>query len=97
LYQKQKLHELSRARVKTWANTVTGQRQQKLQELQRKREMEEEERKKVDQLFAQEEAERRQKAVEHAKRLVYYQNDKVRAVHSEVLLDLVMQVYKHYL
>ncbi|KAI8852016.1 hypothetical protein BC829DRAFT_385754 [Chytridium lagenaria] len=82
---------LSKARVKNWDNTISGQRRKKLEARKERMAAEEEERIQADIQYAREEAERRRQAIDRAKRLQYNNQDSVRAFHSRVLLYQVLK------
>lgn len=71
---------------------MASRRQRRIEQQMTKAEREEEERRRLDIVWSQEATERRQKVIDEAKKLMFYERDAVKAVHSEVLMDLVLQV-----
>ncbi|UJR22836.1 hypothetical protein I4U23_025866 [Adineta vaga] len=89
--RKNEMAERSAQMTKHWPNTIAGARERKL-ELKKIREQEEEERRK--QLDLEEEklaAERRREQIEKAKKLKYYETDRVKTFHSALLLTEVLK------
>uniref|UniRef100_A0A8C4SDG3 Cilia and flagella associated protein 210 n=1 Tax=Erpetoichthys calabaricus TaxID=27687 RepID=A0A8C4SDG3_ERPCA len=89
--EKESLHERSKEVVKNWSNTIAGQRQKKLEEKRIWEEQEEEERRKIDLEEAQLKAANRKEAIEQAKKLQYFQTDRVKGFHSALLLSEVIK------
>ncbi|KAJ3114175.1 Clusterin-associated protein 1 [Phlyctochytrium bullatum] len=83
---------LSKARVKNWDNTISGQRRKKLEARNERMAAEEAERINSDIQYALEESKRRKDSIDRAKRLQYNNQDAVRAFHSRVLLYQVLKV-----
>ncbi|KAI9094725.1 hypothetical protein DFS34DRAFT_651963 [Phlyctochytrium arcticum] len=77
---------LSKKRVARWDNTIAGQRRQRLQAREERLAKEEEERVRQDVAYAEEEAARRQGAIDRAKQILYCQTDMVKNFHSKVML-----------
>lgn len=95
LYEERKereaLHLQSKEMVKNWTNTLSGMRKEKLQAKKLREEREEEEKKRIDLEEAQYQAEKRRQAIEKARTMQYYQNDKVKTFHSALLLTEVIK------
>ncbi|XP_076461037.1 cilia- and flagella- associated protein 210-like [Babylonia areolata] len=85
--QKQKAKEL----VKTWGNTLAGQRQRKLEARKQREEKEEAERLQIDIEEAQYQAAQRKVAIDKAKTQQYYQTDRVKNFHSALQLTEVLK------
>lgn len=88
---KERLHQLSKERVKNWSNTIVGQRQRKLEARKIREEKEEEERKAVDIEEAKYQAEKRKEAIEKAKTQQYYQTDRIKGFHGALILTEVLK------
>ncbi|KAK2148070.1 hypothetical protein LSH36_518g02010 [Paralvinella palmiformis] len=88
---KERLHQLSKERVKNWSNTIVGQRQRKLEARKIRDEKEEEEKKAVDIEEAKYQAEKRKEAIEKAKTQQYYQTDRVKGFHGALILTEVLK------
>ena len=89
---KARLHALSNARKAKWPNTLEANRIKKENARQDKLDAEEALRKEID---AQEEAlhvEKRRLAIERANKMLYDSTDRVKSLHSKLLLADVMQV-----
>lgn len=71
---------------------MSGQRRQRLVERKHRLEEEEAERVKIDIAHAADEKSRRDEFIQRAKNLMFYEQDKVKRIHSHVILDLVLQV-----
>lgn len=84
-------HKISRARVKNWDNTILGHRRKKLEAYDERIAKEELYRLEMDKQYAEDEADRRKRAIDRAKTLQYYNQDNVRAFHSRVLLYQVLK------
>ncbi|KAL4636185.1 coiled-coil domain-containing protein 173-like [Arapaima gigas] len=91
LKEREALHLRSKEVVKLWANTVTGQRQKKMEVKKIQEEIEEEERKQTDLEEAKYQCQKREEAIEKAKTQQYYQMDRVRGFHSALLLTEVLK------
>ncbi|NWZ23818.1 CC173 protein, partial [Asarcornis scutulata] len=89
--EREKMHRRSKAAVKDWPNTIMGQAQRKLKAKKLREEKEEEERKKVDLEEAQFQAAKRKEAIDQAKTYLYYQNERVKGLHSALLLTEVLK------
>ncbi|KAL8587022.1 hypothetical protein ACOMHN_023412 [Nucella lapillus] len=85
--KKQKAKEL----VKTWGNTLAGQRQRKLEARKQREEKEEAERLQIDIEEAKYQAAQRKIAIDKAKTQQYYQTDRVKNFHSALQLTEVMK------
>ncbi|XP_035507205.2 protein CFAP210 [Scophthalmus maximus] len=77
--------------VKLWSNTITGQRQKKLEAKKIREELEEEKRKQIDVEEAQFKEQQRKEAIEKAKTQLYYQTDRVKGLHSALMLTEVLK------
>uniref|UniRef100_A0A8D3AS13 Cilia and flagella associated protein 210 n=1 Tax=Scophthalmus maximus TaxID=52904 RepID=A0A8D3AS13_SCOMX len=77
--------------VKLWSNTITGQREKKLEAKKIREELEEEKRKQIDVEEAQFKEQQRKEAIEKAKTQLYYQTDRVRGFHSALMLTEVLK------
>ena len=91
--QRQLLHQKSIEHVKHWQNTIVGQRRNRLKEREHRLKAEEAERVRIDEDHAHDEQERRRAFINRAKNLVFYEQDKVKKIHSNILLDLVLEVW----
>ena len=80
------------AHVQHWQNTIVGQRRYRLKDRAYRLLDEEAERVRVDDEHARDEQERRRAFIQRAKNLVFYEQDKVKKIHSNILLDLVLEV-----
>ncbi|XP_009980050.1 PREDICTED: coiled-coil domain-containing protein 173, partial [Tauraco erythrolophus] len=89
--EREEMHLRSKAVVKDWPNTIMGLAQQKLKAKQLHEEREEEERKLLDLEEEQFQAAKRKEAIDRAKTYLYYQNDKVKELHSALLLAEVLK------
>ncbi|XP_077071483.1 cilia- and flagella- associated protein 210 [Siphateles boraxobius] len=89
--QREALHMRSKELVKHWSNTIAGQRQKKLEAKTIREAIEEEERKLLDIEEAKYQAQIRKEAIEKAKTLQYYQNDRVKGFHSALMLAEVLK------
>ena len=84
-------HERCVEEVSKWGNTIVGKRNQRLNARKIREDQEEVDRKKLDLQEAEIKARKRKAAIEHAKKLQYYQTDRVKAFHSALLLSEVMK------
>uniref|UniRef100_UPI0037E85460 cilia- and flagella- associated protein 210 n=1 Tax=Semicossyphus pulcher TaxID=241346 RepID=UPI0037E85460 len=89
--QRENLHLQSKEMVKTWSNTIAGQRQKKLEAKKIREEIEEEKRKQIDKEEAEYKEQKRKEAVEKAKTQLYYQTDRVKGLHRALLLTEVLK------
>ena len=89
--ERQALHQTSQSMVKTWDNTLEGQRLKKLQRLKTKAEKEEEVSQKMDAEEAQWQAERRKEAIAKAREGIFYQTDRVKKFHESLVLSEVLR------
>jgi|SaaInlStandDraft_5_1057022.scaffolds.fasta_scaffold33119_1 hypothetical protein len=89
--KKQFLKEQSAERVKNWGNTIDGQRRLKENRLKEKFDKEEAERVKLDEKEAQIAYAARKEQIVRANKLLYEQDDKVKALHGALLLSDVMK------
>ncbi|XP_056145786.1 cilia- and flagella- associated protein 210 [Lampris incognitus] len=89
--QREALHLRSKEMVKFWSNTIAGQRQKKLEAKKIQEETEEEKRKLIDIEEAKFQEQMRKEAIEKAKAQLFYQTDRVKGLHSALLLTKVLQ------
>ncbi|XP_058479114.1 cilia- and flagella- associated protein 210 isoform X1 [Solea solea] len=89
--QREAMHVQSKEVVKKWSNTIAGQRQKKLEAKKIREQIEEEKRKQVDIEEAKYLQQQRKEAIEKAKTQLYYQTDRVRGLHSALLLTEVLK------
>uniref|UniRef100_A0A8B9D379 Trichohyalin-plectin-homology domain-containing protein n=1 Tax=Anser brachyrhynchus TaxID=132585 RepID=A0A8B9D379_9AVES len=87
--EREEMHLRSKAAVKDWPNTIMAQRKLKAKKL--REEKEEEERKLLDLEEAQFQAAKRKEAIDQAKTYLYYQNERVKGLHSALLLTEVLK------
>merc|ERR1719421_2854389 len=80
------LHAKSKARAKTWNNTLEGSRRKKAEEKRKKLEMEELERQKVDAEEAKIQLEQRKATIDRANKLLYDESDRMKSFHSKMML-----------
>lgn len=85
------LRELSENRVKSWSNTIEGQRLKKLAARKIREEQDELDRQKIDIEEAKLQAKKRKDAIQDAKRLQYMQTDRVKGFHSALTLTEVLK------
>ena len=86
-----RLHELSNSRKAKWPNTIEALRKKKEQQRQEKLDAEEMLRREID---AEEEAlnvEKRRLAIERANKMLYDSTDRVKSLHSKLMLADVME------
>lgn len=93
--EKQKYHAEAKEFIKTWPNTILGERQKRLNAKKLREEADEKEKQRIDLEEAQYLAECRKKAIEEAKTKQYYQTDRVRGFHSALLLTEVLKEREH--
>ncbi|XP_075566549.1 cilia- and flagella- associated protein 210 [Pelecanus crispus] len=89
--EREEMHLRSKAAVKDWPNTIMGLAQRKLKARQLREEREEEERKLLDLEEEQFQAAKRKEAIDRAKTYLYYQNGRVKGLHSALLLAEVLK------
>uniref|UniRef100_A0A671YSD2 Cilia and flagella associated protein 210 n=2 Tax=Sparus aurata TaxID=8175 RepID=A0A671YSD2_SPAAU len=89
--QREALHLQSKEVVKLWPNTLAGQRQKKLEAKKIRDELEEEKKKGIDREEAKYQEQKRKEAIEKANTQLFYQNDRVRGLHSGLLLTEVLK------
>ncbi|XP_015723961.1 coiled-coil domain-containing protein 173 [Coturnix japonica] len=89
--EQQELHLRSKAAVKDWTNTIMGQAQRKLKARKLREEKQEEERKLIDLEEAKFQAAKWKEAIEKAKTYLYHQNERVKGLHSALLLAEVLK------
>ena len=88
---RQRLHELSNERKAKWPNTIEANRDKKEQRRLQKLEAEEKLRCEIDQEEAMLHAERRRLAIERANKMLYDSTDRVKSLHSKLMLADVME------
>nr|XP_013815929.1 PREDICTED: coiled-coil domain-containing protein 173 [Apteryx mantelli mantelli] len=81
----------SKAAVKDWPNTIMGLAQRKLKAKKLCAEREEEERRLIDLEEAQFQAAKRKDAIDQARTYQYYKNERVKGLHSALLLTEVLK------
>ncbi|KAM9851246.1 cilia- and flagella- associated protein 210 [Aulostomus maculatus] len=89
--QREALHLQSKDVVKQWSNTIAGQRQKKLEAKKIREQVEEERRKLTDLEEKKYKEEKRRDVIEKAKTQLYYQIDRVKGLHSALLLTEVLK------
>ncbi|NXS68593.1 CC173 protein, partial [Pandion haliaetus] len=89
--EREEMHLRSKAAVKHWPNTIMGLAQRKLKAKKLREEKEEEERKLLDLEEERFQAAKRKEALDHAKTYLYYQNERVKGLHSALLLTEVLK------
>ncbi|XP_017280047.1 coiled-coil domain-containing protein 173 [Kryptolebias marmoratus] len=89
--QREALHLQSKEVVKLWSNTTTSQRQKKLEAKKIREQIEEEERKRIVDEEANFKEQQRQEAIEKARTQMYYQTNRVKGLHSALLLTEVLK------
>uniref|UniRef100_A0A663ENK9 Trichohyalin-plectin-homology domain-containing protein n=1 Tax=Aquila chrysaetos chrysaetos TaxID=223781 RepID=A0A663ENK9_AQUCH len=89
--EREEMHLRSKAAVKDWPNTIMGLAQRKLKAKKLREEREEEERKLLDLEEQRFQAAKRKEALDHAKTYLYYQNERVKGLHSALLLAEVLK------
>ncbi|XP_040459606.1 LOW QUALITY PROTEIN: coiled-coil domain-containing protein 173-like [Falco naumanni] len=85
------MHLRSKAAVKDWPKTTVDLAQQKLKAKKLREEREKEERKLLDLEEEQFQAAKRKEAIDRAKKYLYYQNERVKQLHSALLLTEVLR------
>ncbi|XP_065818447.1 cilia- and flagella- associated protein 210 [Labrus bergylta] len=89
--EREKLYLHSKEVVKTWTNTIAGQRQKKLEAKKIREQIEEEKRKQLDKEEAEYKEQKRKEAIEKAKTQLYFQTDRVKGLHGALLLTEVLK------
>ncbi|KAM6307146.1 cilia- and flagella- associated protein 210 [Aegotheles albertisi] len=89
--EREEMRLRSKAAVKDWPNTIEGLAQQKLKAKQLREEREEEERKLLDLEEEQFQAAKRKEDIDRAKTYLFYQNERVKGLHSALLLTEVLK------
>lgn len=89
--QREKLHALSNARKEKWGNTLEAMRGKKERARQEKLDTEETLRKAIDHEEEGLQAEKRRLAIERANKMLYDSTDRVKALHSKLMLCDVLQ------
>uniref|UniRef100_A0A672J607 Coiled-coil domain containing 173 n=1 Tax=Salarias fasciatus TaxID=181472 RepID=A0A672J607_SALFA len=85
------LHLQSQEVVKLWSSTITSQTQKKLEAKKIREQIEEEKRKQIDIEEAKYQEQKRREAIEKAKTQLYYQTNRVKGLHSALLLTEVLK------
>jgi hypothetical protein len=80
------------ARVRNWSNTIGGQQRAKVQARNDRLAKKENELEALDKVFADEETRRRKAAVERARKILFFQGDRQRSFHRQLLLSEVLKV-----
>jgi len=88
---RERLHELSNARKAKWPNTIEANRERKDRLRQEKLDAEEAMRVEIDKEEEALQAEKRRLAIERANKMLYDSTDRVKALHSKLMLADVMQ------
>ena len=88
--EKLELKKKSEERAAKWPNTISAQRAKKERVRKAKLDVEEEERRKIDAIEAEIMAESRRLQIDRAKKKLYDNNDRVKALHSSLLLSEVL-------
>merc|ERR1719174_1264651 len=86
-----RLHELSNTRKGQWPNTIEALRERKERARQEKLEAEEKLRVEIDREEEALQAEKRRLAIERANKMLYDSTDRVKALHSKLMLADVME------
>ncbi|XP_040532657.1 coiled-coil domain-containing protein 173 isoform X2 [Gallus gallus] len=89
--ERQEMHLRSKAAVRDWTNTIMGQAQRKLKAKKLREEKQEEERKLLDLEEAKFQAAKWKEAIDKAKTYLYHQNERVKGLHSALLLAEVLK------
>uniref|UniRef100_A0A3B4FEP6 Coiled-coil domain containing 173 n=1 Tax=Pundamilia nyererei TaxID=303518 RepID=A0A3B4FEP6_9CICH len=89
--QRENLHLQSQEVVKLWPDTLHGQRLKRLQEKKIRKEIEEEQMRLADLEEAKYQEQRRKEIIEKAKTQLYCQTDRVKGLHSALLLTEVLK------
>ncbi|KAH8877655.1 Coiled-coil domain-containing protein [Schistosoma japonicum] len=82
----EKIKAQSKEMIKNWTNTLLGGRQKKLEERANRLAEEEKAKLAIDREEAKYQAEQRKKAIDKAKLQLYYETDRVRLLHSGLIL-----------
>ncbi|CAN9509523.1 unnamed protein product [Ophioblennius macclurei] len=85
------LHLKSQEVVKSWPDIITDVTQKKLEEKRKREEIEEEKRKQIDIEEAKYQAEKTREAIERAKTQIHYRNERIKGLHSALLLTEVLK------
>ena len=88
--EKLALKKLSEERAAKWPNTISAQRAKKERARRARLDVEEDERRKIDAIEAEIMAESRRLQIDRAKKKLYDNNDRVKALHSSLLLSEVL-------
>merc|ERR1712166_10820 len=89
--ERARLQKLSTERVSRWPNTLEAERKNKEAKRLERHEEEETERRKIDKEEAAIQGEKRRMAIERANKMLYDDNDRVKAFHSQLLMSDVMK------
>lgn len=85
------LAQRSKDRIKNWDSTIAGQRRKRIQARADHLKALEEERKRLDLIYAKENEERKKEILDRAQALLYAEKDEGKTFHSKVLLLQVLQ------
>jgi len=88
---RERLHELSNARKAKWPNTIEANRERKERVRHEKLDAEERMRQEIDKEEEALQAEKRRLAIERANKMLYDSTDRVKSLHSKLMLADVMQ------
>mmetsp|Transcript_35531 Transcript_35531/g.75780 ORF Transcript_35531/g.75780 Transcript_35531/m.75780 type:complete len:483 (+) Transcript_35531:83-1531(+) len=80
------LHEKSKARAKTWDNTLEGGRRKKAAEVQARLDAEEKERQQIDAEEAQIQLDQRKATIERANKLLHDESDRMKSFHAKLMM-----------
>ncbi|XP_030614221.1 coiled-coil domain-containing protein 173 [Archocentrus centrarchus] len=89
--QRENLHLQSQEVVKLWPDTIHGQKLKKLEEKKIREQIEEEQMRLADLEEAKYKEQKRKEIIEKAKTQLYYQTDRVKGLHSALLLTEVLK------
>nr|XP_019945607.1 PREDICTED: coiled-coil domain-containing protein 173-like [Paralichthys olivaceus] len=89
--QRKALHLRSKQMVKEWPNTIASQRQKMLEAKKIREQIKEEKRKQMDQEEAEYREQQRKEIVEKTKTQMFDQTDRVKGLHSALLMTEVMK------
>ncbi|NXN09244.1 CC173 protein, partial [Indicator maculatus] len=89
--EREEMHLRSKTTVKGWPNTIMGVAQRKIKAKKLREEREEEERRLLDLEEEQFQAAKRKEAIDRAITHLYYQNERLKGLHSALLLSEVLK------
>ncbi|XP_069558634.1 cilia- and flagella- associated protein 210 [Brachyistius frenatus] len=89
--EREALHLQSKEVVKQWSNTITGQREKKLEAKKIREQIEEEKRKQADIEEAKYKEQKRNDTIDKAKTQLYYQTERVKGLNSALQLTEVLK------